>query len=97
MRYHKTTEQPGSGTLTRRQMVKVLASVGAAASPLMSPLAAAAEIGNRASMVAAIFFESYATVAFRRALRYAARIAAAKSVRRHQVEPARQRRRLGRG
>jgi hypothetical protein len=71
MKHHKTIEQPGSGTLTRRQMVKVLASVAAAASPLMSPLAAAAEIGNRTSMVAAIFFESYATIAFRRALRYA--------------------------
>jgi len=71
MRHHKSIEQPGNGTLTRRQMVKVLASVGAMASPLMSPLAAAAEIGSRTSMVAAIFFESYATIAFRRALRYA--------------------------
>ena len=61
--------------LTRRQMVIALASVGVsvAASPLMSPLAAAAEIGNEngTKMVAAIFFESYATIAFRRALRYA--------------------------
>jgi len=38
-------------------------------SPIMSPLAAAAETGTR--MVAEIFFESYATVALRRALRYA--------------------------
>jgi hypothetical protein len=71
MKHDKTIEQPRSGTLTRRQMVKVLASVGAAASPLMSPLASAAETGNSTRMVAAIFFESYATVAFRRALRYA--------------------------
>ena len=75
MKNDKTIELPGSGTLTRRQMVKVLASVGvgAAASPLMSPLAAAAEIGNKngTRMVAAIFFESYATIAFRRALEYA--------------------------
>jgi len=71
MKHHKTIEQPGSGTLTRRQMVKVLASVGVAASPLMSPLAAAAKVGNSSRMVAAIFFESYATIAFRRALRYA--------------------------
>ncbi len=59
--------------LTRRQMVNALASVGVGVvvSPLMSPLAAAAEIGNSTRMVAAIFFESYATIAFRRALRYA--------------------------
>ncbi len=59
--------------LTRRKVVNALASVGVGvvASPLMSPLAAAAEIGNSTSMVAAIFFESYATVALRRALRYA--------------------------
>jgi len=61
------------GNLTRRQMIMALASVGAgaAASSLMSPLAAAAEIGNRRKMIAAIFFESYATIALRRALRYA--------------------------
>jgi len=71
----KTIEPRGSGALTRRQMVKVLVSAGAgvAASPLLSPLATAAEIGNKNStrMVAAIFFESYATIAFRRALEYA--------------------------
>ena len=57
--------------LTRRQVINALASVGigVVASPLLSPLAAAAE--NRTRMVAAIFFESYATVALRRALRYA--------------------------
>jgi len=52
-------------------MFKALVGVGVAANPLMSPLAAAAEIGNSTSMVAAIFFESYATIALRRALRYA--------------------------
>jgi len=56
-------------------MVQVLASVGicVAASPLVSRPAAAAETGNKngTRMVAAIFFESYATIAFRRALRYA--------------------------
>ena len=59
--------------LTRRQIVNALALVGAGAvaSPLFSPLAAAAETANRTRMVAAIFFESYATIALRRALRYA--------------------------
>jgi hypothetical protein len=56
-------------------MVKVLASagVGVAASPLTSRLVAAAETGdeNGTRMVAAIFFESYATLALQRALRYA--------------------------
>ena len=56
---------------TRRRMFKALVGVGVAANPLMSPLAVAAEIGNSTSMVAEIFFESYATVALRRALRYA--------------------------
>ena len=65
-----------SRTLTRRQMVNALASVGvgALASPLVSPLAAAAaEMDNRngTRMVAAIFFESYITIALRQALRYA--------------------------
>jgi len=75
MRHNKTFDLSGRGKLTRRQMVTVLTSVGAgaAASPLLSPLAAAAEVGEEVNtrMVAAIFFESYATVAFRRALRYA--------------------------
>jgi hypothetical protein len=54
-------------------MVKLFASLGAGASLLASRLAAAAEIGNDndTRMVAAIFFESYATIALRRALRYA--------------------------
>jgi len=59
--------------LTRRQALNALASIGigATAGPFLSALAAAAEIGNSNKMVAAIFFESYATVALRRALRYA--------------------------
>ncbi|MFQ5547712.1 MAG: hypothetical protein ACE5FV_05445 [Woeseia sp.] len=58
-------------TFTRRKVVNALASisVGAMANPFVSSLAAAAETGTR--MVAAIFFESYKTVALRRALRYA--------------------------
>ena len=56
---------------TRRKVINALAfvSVGAIANPFVSSLAAAAESGTR--MVAEIFFESYATVALRRALRYA--------------------------
>ncbi len=75
MRHDKTMDLSRSGTFTRRQMVNTLASVGVgvAVSPLMSPLAAAAEIGNEngTRIVAAIFFQSYATIALRRALRYA--------------------------
>jgi len=54
-------------------MVKLFASLGAGASLLASRLAAAAEIGNDndTRMVAEIFFESYPTIALRRALRYA--------------------------
>ncbi len=80
MRYDKIyerhgIERPESRAFTRRQMVKLMASVGVGlvASSLMSRLAAAGEINNESGtkMVAAIFFESYATIAFRRALRYA--------------------------
>ena len=71
----KNIERLRSGNLTRREMVKVLASVsfGVVASPLMPRLAAAGEINNKSGikMVAEIFFESYATIALRRALRYA--------------------------
>jgi len=69
----KNIERIRSGNLTRRQMVKVLASAGMAASPLLSRVAVAEEtnIENGSRMVAAIFFESYATIALRRALRYA--------------------------
>ena len=54
-------------------MVKLLASLGVGASLLASRLAAAAENANKngTRMVTAIFFESYATVALRRTLRYA--------------------------
>ncbi len=62
-----------SRTFSRRQVVNALASagVGVVASPLLSPLVTGAEIGNSSRMVAAIFFESYTTIALRRALRYA--------------------------
>jgi hypothetical protein len=75
MKHDKTGEPSTNGNLTRRQMIQALALAGAgvAASPLMSPLAAAAQIGNKTGtrMVAEIFFESYTTIALRRALRYA--------------------------
>ncbi len=62
-----------SGTLTRRQMLQVVASVGAGvvAGPLVSPLVTAAEIGNGTRMVAAIIFEPHIPTALRRALQYA--------------------------
>ena len=53
--------------LTRRQVLNALASVGVGLAA--SPLSSGKELGPR--MVAAIFFESYATIALRRALRYA--------------------------
>ena len=53
--------------LTRRQVLNALASVGVGLAA--SPLSSGQELGPR--MVAAIFFESYATIALRRALRYA--------------------------
>jgi hypothetical protein len=75
MKRDKTDEPMRCETFTRRQMVRVLASVGVGmvANPLVLRLAAAAEIGNKngTRMVAATFFESYATIALRRALRYA--------------------------
>jgi hypothetical protein len=61
--------------LTRRQILQVVASagVGVAASPLLSPLAAAAEIIKPADirMQAAIIFEPHIPTALRRALQYA--------------------------
>jgi len=64
-----------SGKFTRRDLIRVLASAGiaAVASPLPSRSVNASEPGIKSGtrMVAAIFFESYATVALRRALRYA--------------------------
>ncbi len=75
MKNDKTIELTGNRSLTRRQMVKALASVsaGVVASPLMSQEATAGEIKNKGGtrMVAKIFFESHATYALRRALRYA--------------------------
>ena len=71
MSHDKTIEHLGKSTLSRREMVKVLASVsiGLIASPLMSGPVIAGEIReqNATRMVAAIFFESYATLALRRA------------------------------
>ena len=81
MRHDSAIELHRSGTLTRRHMVTAFASVGVGvvASSFMSGLVAAGKInknnGNRmvpaTRMVAAIFFESYSTIALRRALRYA--------------------------
>jgi len=68
----KTTK---GGTLTRRQMVKVLASagVGMAASPLMSCQRSDQKVNQIADikMQAAIFFEPHIPTALRRALQYA--------------------------
>ncbi len=64
-----------SGTFTRRQLVKVLASigVGTVAGPLACTLAAAEEISKPAKirMQAAIIFEPHIPTALRRALNYA--------------------------
>ncbi len=68
----KTTK---GGTLTRRQMVKVLASVGVgmAASPLMSCQRSDQKVNKIADikMQAAIFFEPHIPTALRRALQFA--------------------------
>jgi len=59
-------------SITRRKLFKVLGAAGMIASPILSKAMAAVEpVQDRTRMVAAIFFESYATIAFRRALRYA--------------------------
>jgi len=75
MKHGKTIERPGGGKLTRRQMVRGLASVGVgvAASPFMSRLAAAGEGDETAElkMEAAIFFAPYVPNALRLALEYA--------------------------
>jgi len=73
MKHRDTIEPTKNGKFTRRQMIRALTTAGVAVSPLMSPLAAATETGhkNGTRMVAAIFFESYATIALQRALRYA--------------------------
>ncbi len=81
MRHGRLIELSRSGTLTRRQIVTALAAVGVGVvtSSFMSRLAAAEQINKEIGsqmvpatrMVAAIFFESYSTIALRRALRYA--------------------------
>ncbi len=71
MRADQTIELPAPGKLTRRRMLQVSATVGVIASPFVSSLATVADLGDSNKMVAAIFFESYATIALRRALRYA--------------------------
>ncbi len=73
MRPGNTTELRTNENFTRRKMLSAITSlgVGALAGPLVPALATAAEVRNGSRMVAAIFFESYATVALRRALRYA--------------------------
>jgi hypothetical protein len=60
-------------TITRRQMLNSLASIGAGmvASPLLSTPACAAENGTGTRMVAAIIFEPHIPTALRRALQYA--------------------------
>ncbi len=75
MRQVEPPQSRRSQTLTRRRMVKVLASVGvgAVASPLLSRLAAAEEIIKPANirMQAAIIFEPHIPTALRRALQFA--------------------------
>ena len=73
MRQERTIEPSRSGALTRRQMMTALAAVGVLTSSFTPVLAAAKKVAKEAdkTMVAAIFFESYSTVALRRALRYA--------------------------
>ena len=75
MKHDKLSRRPGDGTLSRRQMLRALASIslGVSAGPLLSSLAIAGEIGheNATRMVAAIIFESFGPAALRRALRYA--------------------------
>ncbi len=75
MRHIDVIARMRNRTLTRRQLVKLLAltGIGAAAGPFMPRLGASGESNhaNAARMVAAIFFESYAAMALRRALRYA--------------------------
>jgi len=79
MRQIEPIQLCGTGTLTRRRMIKVLASVsaGVVASPFLSPVAAAAK-GNHTKenstanirMQAAIFFEPHIPTALRQALQY---------------------------
>ena len=73
MKQFKPTQTKRKETLTRRQMIQVISAAGMAASPLLPRMAAAGEVShkNGTKMVAAIFFDSYCTIALRRALRYA--------------------------
>ncbi len=75
MRHIEPTQQRRSGTLTRRQMVNALASVGVGllASPLLPRVAAAEKVNKIADirMQAAMFFEPHIPTALRRALQYA--------------------------
>ena len=75
MRHDKSTELPGIGILTRRQVVKLLASTGAgvAASQLLFRPAGAGTVNTMAEikMEAAIIFEPHIPDALRGALEYA--------------------------
>lgn len=75
MKHQEMTELHNRGGFSRRQMVRMLASlgVGAAASPLWSRLATAAETTQLADIrnQAAIFFEPHIPTALGRALDYA--------------------------
>ena len=67
-----TSQHPKAETLTRRQMINALTVVGAGVlTSSLTPGLALAEKKNGTTMAVAIFFESYSTVALRRALRYA--------------------------
>ncbi len=72
MRQAEPTQLRRSGILTRRQVVKVLASVGVGvvASPLVSLVVAAEKVNKMADikMQAAIIFEPHIPTALRRAL-----------------------------
>ena len=71
MRSRISMEPSQHGVLTRRRILHALAAGSLVASPLLSRATFASETAKRADMVAAIFFDSYATEALRRALRYA--------------------------
>ena len=62
-----------SARLNRRRILQGLAATGVLSSPMLLPRALASEPEPRPGlrMVAAMFFDSYATEAFRQALRYA--------------------------
>jgi len=60
-----------SNNLTRRQILQMFGAAGTFASPLIGPLATAAETGTDTRMVAAVIFEPHIPTALRRALQYA--------------------------